>query len=44
MQYLIGALFGVAITAIALSLWDLFFKKDDLEEMTWIPLDEDGRV
>lgn len=44
MQYLIGALFGVAITAIVLSLYDLFLKKDDLEEMTWFPIDENGRV
>ena len=32
MQYLIGAIAGVAISAICLSVYDLFFKKDDLED------------
>lgn len=44
MQYIIGAVAGVAIAAIAFGIYDLFFKKDDLEEMEWIPLSEDGRV
>jgi hypothetical protein len=39
MNYLLAAAFGAAITAIGFSIYDLFFAPDDLEEMIWIPLD-----
>lgn len=32
MQYIIGALAGVAISAICLSIYDLFFKNEDFED------------
>ena len=38
MNYLLAAAFGAAITAIGLSIYDLFFAEDELEEMEWIPL------
>lgn len=36
MNYLLAALFGAGITALGLSIYDLFFREDDLDEMEYI--------
>lgn len=33
----IAALLAVAIVAVGLSVWDLFFRRDDFEEMEYLP-------
>lgn len=39
-----GILIGFVLVVIGLALFDLFFGEDDLEEMSWLPLDEDRDV
>jgi len=34
---ILAALIGVALVAIGLSIWDLFFRRDDLTEMEYLP-------
>ena len=37
MNYIFAAVGAVAIVAIILSVWDLFFRRDDLTEMEYLP-------
>lgn len=37
MQYIIGAVGAVAIVAIGLSVYDLFFSRAEFDEMEYLP-------